>query len=238
MVVFGVSLAFLVVLFALKAIEARREVRFAEPLRESADRGALRIKSALEKAAWYVEQTPWFAGALGRWSVHVGALGFARFARSSAEYAHNLADLVSYKRTFEKRDTRSEYLKQVSEAPRAQTVPRNSGYERDDDIALSQPVYEPPRQEFSYEPPVTEATTYEPAPPAWAPVADPAPTFSSAPYAVEEQQTTPRPRRVVRHVSRNKKAAAVSSKQKPRASMTVRKKKRVKTDSHDVLYPL
>lgn len=115
MIVFSVSLVLTIALFVLKKTEVRRGARFVEPARASADRGALKVKGVLGTMELYVEHTPWFIGAFTRYLVHVGALSFARIARSSAEYAHALADLVSHKHRFERRETKSEYLKQVSE---------------------------------------------------------------------------------------------------------------------------
>ncbi|MFZ2886959.1 MAG: hypothetical protein WA021_04035 [Minisyncoccia bacterium] len=114
-IAFSAALVLIVILFLVKSIEARRERRFAEGARMHADRGALVIKHWLERGEWYIEQTPWFIGAITRYGVHVGALGYARLAHDSAEYAHGLADLVSHKHRFERKETKSEYLKQVSE---------------------------------------------------------------------------------------------------------------------------
>jgi hypothetical protein len=115
MVVFSVSLVAVVLLFILKRLEFNREHRFAENLRTRADYGALRVKGWLEVSEWYLERIPFFVGALTRYGVHISALGFARIARSSAQRAHQLADFVSHKRNFERRETKSKFLKDVSE---------------------------------------------------------------------------------------------------------------------------
>jgi len=120
-VVFGVSLGLLIVLFILKRIEVARGARFAEGLRLRADHGALRVKYVLAVSEWYLENTPWFVSALTRYGVHVGALSFAKLARSLESQAHNLADLVSHKHRFERRETKSDFLKQVSERPAAKS---------------------------------------------------------------------------------------------------------------------
>lgn len=123
MAVFGSSLVLILFLFALKHVEARRGARFAESTRIRADEGALRVKHIVHLGEWYLEQAPWFLGALTRYSIHVGALGYARLARTSAEYAHALADLVSHKHRFERRETKSQYLRQVSDLPRRTQEP-------------------------------------------------------------------------------------------------------------------
>lgn len=115
MVVFGVSIALILVLFALKRVEMGREQRFGEGLRARADVGALRVKSVLAMGESYLADMPFFLGALSRYFVHVGALSFARLARASAKRAHQLADFVSHKRGFERRETKSQFLRDVSE---------------------------------------------------------------------------------------------------------------------------
>jgi len=114
-VVFATSLALLILLFCLKKIEIHRQRRFGEGFRVRADVGALRVKALLETGEHYLEQTPWFALALARYTVHVSALSFARAARFLAVQAHLLADLVSHKHRFERRETKSKYLREVSE---------------------------------------------------------------------------------------------------------------------------
>ena len=115
MIVFFVSLVGIILLFTLKKIEAGRERRFAEGVRTNADHGALRVKAWLEMSESYLERTPFFIAALTRYGIHVGALAFARLARTSAEQAHRLADMASHKRNFERRETKSQFLKEVSD---------------------------------------------------------------------------------------------------------------------------
>lgn len=114
-VVFSVSVVLILALFALKRAEAGRARRFLEGARASADGGALRVKAVLAVGESYLEELPFFLGALSRYVVHVGALSFARLARASAKRAHQLADLVSHKRGFERRATKSQFLRDVSE---------------------------------------------------------------------------------------------------------------------------
>jgi hypothetical protein len=115
MIIFGVSLTLIIALFVLKRIEIRRDVRFGEHLRASADSGALRVKALLETTEDHIENIPFFIGAMTRYGVHVGALSFARLARVLEEQAHRLADLVSHKHRFERRETKSKFLKEVSD---------------------------------------------------------------------------------------------------------------------------
>ena len=113
-IVFFVSLFLVFVLFALKRVELARGARIAEPLRASADLGALRVKRLLSDVEERIENIPFFLSALVRYGVHICALSFARLARVGEREAHRLADLVSHKHRFERRETKSKYLKEVS----------------------------------------------------------------------------------------------------------------------------
>ncbi len=114
-IVFFVSLSGIVLLFVLKYVEVNtRRILFA-PLRERADVRALQLKELLDAARLDLSKIPPEVVRLSRIGIHQLALGFAAFARKTEGYAHQVADLVSYKHHFEKRDTRSEFLKKVAE---------------------------------------------------------------------------------------------------------------------------
>jgi hypothetical protein len=125
-IVCGVTLFLLIVLFALKRAEATRGRRFGVGLRDRADARALRIKASLENGEAYLSEVPFYFSALSRYFVHVGALSFAKIARASAQRAHQLADLVSHKRGFERRETKSQFLREVSEAKNGNGSSSNS----------------------------------------------------------------------------------------------------------------
>jgi len=76
---------------------------------------AQQVKELLDAARVDLAKVPPEGVRLFRIGIHMLALGFAALARTAERYAHRLADLVSYKHRFEKRDTRSEFLKKVSE---------------------------------------------------------------------------------------------------------------------------
>ena len=116
-IVFVCSLVGILLLFLIKKMESGRERRFAEGLRIRADHGALHIKHWLELSEEYLEQAPFFLATVARYGVHIAALSFARLAHSSARQAHALADMVSHKHRFERRETKSQYLREVSEYP-------------------------------------------------------------------------------------------------------------------------
>jgi len=115
MVVFFVSLAGIVLLFLLKYWENKRSRVLAPQLRERLDIRTLQLKELMIAARMDLGKLPPEALRLSRIAIHAGALGFAAFARTMETYAHEIADVVSYKHRFEKRETRSEFLKKVAE---------------------------------------------------------------------------------------------------------------------------
>ena len=115
LVVFGFSLFGITLLFAVKAREATHPSVSRARWREKADEFALEIKWVVLVIEWYVSRFPLIVALISRRLVHSGALSFAHLARVSAEYAHRLADFVSHKRSFERRETKSDFLKQVTD---------------------------------------------------------------------------------------------------------------------------
>ena len=114
-VIFFFSLFAIAFLFAFKYWEIRREHIVFAAWREKADVRALQLKELLDAARLDLSKIPPEVVRLSRIGIHQLALGFAAFAREAERHAHKVADLVSYKHHFEKRDTRSEFLKKVAE---------------------------------------------------------------------------------------------------------------------------
>ncbi len=114
-IIFFFSCLSIVALFAFKYWELRRERVVLPALRQRADVRALQIKELLDAARLDISKIPPTVVRLSRIGIHQFALGFAAFARRAEGSAHRIADLVSYKHRFEKRDTRSEFLKKVAE---------------------------------------------------------------------------------------------------------------------------
>ncbi len=114
-IVFFFSLLSIVTLFGLKHWEIRRARVSLFALRQKADVRALQLKELLDAARLDLSKIPPEVVRLSRIGIHQLALGFAAFARRAEKHAHQVADLVSYKHRFEKRDTRSEFLKKVAE---------------------------------------------------------------------------------------------------------------------------
>ncbi len=122
-IIFGISLVAIGALFVLKHWEVGAGRVLVPTVREDADRRALAFKDRLLHLREDLARIPPITVLYARYLVHEGALGFAAFARMSEHQAHHLADLVSHKHTFAPRETRSEFLKQVSEH-------KNGGIER------------------------------------------------------------------------------------------------------------
>ena len=113
--VFGISLAGIGALFYLKHLELRRTRAITPVLRERADEYALDLKDLLTRSKVEASKLPPLMVLISRFAVREIALRMAALLRAGEHQAHHLADMVSYKHRFEKRETRSEFLKQVSE---------------------------------------------------------------------------------------------------------------------------
>ena len=113
--VFFASLGAIVILFFVKHWETRREEGVVLELREKADRRALELKALLMRSHRQTAKILPIAILILRFFVHEIALGMAALARLGERQAHRLADLVSHKHRFERRETKSQFLKQVAD---------------------------------------------------------------------------------------------------------------------------
>lgn len=129
-ILFSVSLASIASLFALKAWEVRRGTRILENWRAEADRFALLCKRMLVHWDSVLSRLPALLTVLSRLIVARLALAFSRLANSAATHADRLADLVSYKHRFERRETRSDFLRRVSDGTKGVTKPLDSAAEK------------------------------------------------------------------------------------------------------------
>ena len=116
-VVFFISLIGIAGLFAVKQWERRRAKVLYPNVRAMADENATKLKALVHVSRVELAKLPPQALMMAKRAVHAGALGTARLAREMESKSHQLADLVSHKHHFEKRETRSEFLKQVGEHP-------------------------------------------------------------------------------------------------------------------------
>lgn len=110
---FFVSLVGIVALFVLKRWETVHEITVMPQWRSVADYEARLLKARLlllesEVGTW------WPKGILIlRYFIHLGALALARTFHRAELMLHRLADRVSHKHRFERRATKSEFLKEV-----------------------------------------------------------------------------------------------------------------------------
>lgn len=109
------SLAGILAIFAMKKLEVSRGALYGGAWRDEADLFAMRVKWVFLVIEWYLTRLPDFLFLLARYGVRAGALHAAQVARSAEAHAYRLADFVSHKRNFERRETKSAYLKQVGE---------------------------------------------------------------------------------------------------------------------------
>lgn len=112
---FAISLLGIIVLFVLKAWELRTSNVLAPQMRERADLKAYEFKVLLMRAQSELRKLPPETIYFSRVVLHDAALGAAAIARFLEQQSHRLADLVSHKRGFERREPRNEFLKNVSE---------------------------------------------------------------------------------------------------------------------------
>ena len=120
-IVFGVSLVVIATLFVLKYFEVRSGSVVGTSLRYKADRGALALKYRISIVRLDLARVSPVVLLYSRYLVHEGALRFASIARMAERQAHRLADLVSHKRSFVPRETRSEFLRKVSNRKNGET---------------------------------------------------------------------------------------------------------------------
>ncbi len=123
-IVFFISLACVSCLFGVKYWEKENKRVLYPRYREMADEYAVKLKELALSGREELSKLPPRVLILAKRIVHESALGVARLARDTESRAHQLADLVSHKHRFEKRETRSEFLKQVGEYP----ISNNSGF--------------------------------------------------------------------------------------------------------------
>jgi hypothetical protein len=114
-IIFGLSLIGIIGLFVLKSIEIRRDRRFLPGIRSRADDQALRLKDALLDSRHQAAKLAPFSVFIARLVLREIALGLARFGRMLEREAHRLADMASSKHKFERKETKSEFLRSVTE---------------------------------------------------------------------------------------------------------------------------
>jgi len=114
-ITFGISLIGICALFILKYWETGTGRVLAPVMRQEADERARELKERLFHLRADVAHMGPLLVLFVRYLIHEGALAFAGFARIMEAQAHRLAELVSHQHTFVPRETKSEFLKRVSE---------------------------------------------------------------------------------------------------------------------------
>lgn len=114
-VLFGISMGGLVALFSLKAWEDARGAVFFPQVRSILDTYALTMRAFVISLDDGIAHLPTYSALYARFFVHMAAVSFARVARAAERSAHRIADRVSLKHRFERRETQSDFLKKVSE---------------------------------------------------------------------------------------------------------------------------
>lgn len=116
-IVLGVSILGLIALFFIKHWEEKNARIFMPKFRLAADDRSLEIKSILLWCQKELQKLGPTSLRITRFLLHDLALSLAALSRASERGAHKLADMVSHKHAFQRRETKSEFLKQVSETP-------------------------------------------------------------------------------------------------------------------------
>ncbi len=114
-VVFFVSLLLIVMLFALNMREARSGKYPLAEWRSVADVEAVKLRELALAADLDLRKVPSLVAHFAHVAIHFAALEFAHLAREASRRSHALADFVSHKRNFERRETRSEFLRKMTE---------------------------------------------------------------------------------------------------------------------------
>src|SRR5437899_3153626 len=109
---FGVSVLGLAFLFYVKYWEEKNARVFIPGFRLAADGKALEFKAFLVLCQSEFRKLGPTSIHIGRTVLHDLALSLAALSRASERQAHRLADLVSHKHRFERRETKNDFLKQ------------------------------------------------------------------------------------------------------------------------------
>jgi hypothetical protein len=127
MALFFISTVGIFFLFYIKHLEVARERALSPNLRGKADEYALDLKAVLSRSRFEIAKIPPLMVRILRHFAREGALGLASLARLGERKAYELADMVSHKHRFERRETKSEFLKQVAEHKSENGFEKNDG---------------------------------------------------------------------------------------------------------------
>lgn len=122
-VTFSVSLVGLILLFGLKFWEEYDRFRFFPKLRRKADERALALKEVILHFGSITKDSPRYFVLLLRVILHALVVTFANVAGAAERGAHRVADFVSHRHRFERKETSSDFLKKVRERKEELAVP-------------------------------------------------------------------------------------------------------------------
>jgi hypothetical protein len=114
--VFLLSLVGIIALFVVKHRERSREALYAPRLRARLDDSARFLKARLVALEAEAEKIPPRAVAAGHFLLHDAAILVGHAGRALERKAFGLADMISHRHRFEKKEPRSDFLKRVNEA--------------------------------------------------------------------------------------------------------------------------
>jgi hypothetical protein len=114
--VFLGALAGLAILFFVKSYELSREVLLFPKAHAFADDRARLLRGDLMRVSRALEKLPGRTVMMVRSVLHMAAVQAATMASSTEEKLYTLADKVSHKHRFERKETSSQFLKQVTES--------------------------------------------------------------------------------------------------------------------------
>ncbi len=114
-IIFFVSFTAIVALFALKQWEFSRGRALVPDVRARLDTEAMRLKELIVAGRNDIEKLPPILLYALQRILHSIAVDAGHLAHALGTEAHRLADAVSHKRNFTRRETRSDFLKKVSE---------------------------------------------------------------------------------------------------------------------------
>ncbi len=110
----AISILGIVLLFLIKSWEEKHGRILAPALKFSADKKAIEFKQVLLMTQVQIGKLGPTSMRVARIILHDLALSLASLSRASERQAHRLADLVSHKHRFERRESKNRFLKQVS----------------------------------------------------------------------------------------------------------------------------
>lgn len=116
-IVFLLSLGGIFFLFLLKYWEGNRARVFFPSARLWTDARAIELKDWVLTMRGEAEKFPPLLLHYSHVALHESALGLAAFARYSERQLHRLADFVSHKRGFQRRESHNEFLKRITDHP-------------------------------------------------------------------------------------------------------------------------